>query len=245
MSSFGRAQWLSRLALAAGMLLAGTQVAWAQFFDPCVEDGDGTITVTEDTTVSNQSVTLQTDCEIVVAEGVTLSLLNVNISVPSEEFLEFEGGDTSILNIRNTRINACDSDIFGFQAVDIMSSVLVDPPNATCDVKELEPTGSIRVVNSVLTTNFTEGDTDIDITSELGDVTVRTSVISSGDDVLIQSEAGNVTVQQNNVSAVVTIEIIGFGAVQVTRNTLRAGDGVTVTGNPCTSSSNSPNVPCT
>ena len=27
------------------------------FFDPCVEEGDATITVTEDTTVTNESVT--------------------------------------------------------------------------------------------------------------------------------------------------------------------------------------------
>jgi hypothetical protein len=248
MSSFGRAQWLSRLALAAGILLAGTQVAWAGFFDPCVEEGDATITVTEDTTVTNESVTQREEeegqeCFIEVAEGVTLRLHNVNVSFQNGKRVTFQGGDTNKLIIRNTRINACESDVFGFRTIDITNSSLVDPTNVDCGNKNLESSGSIRIFGSVIISNRSEL-TDVAVFSFSNNVTVRSSMIASGDDVFIVSEAGDVTVLTNNVTASEGIHIIGSGVTQVINNALRASGGVTITGNPCTSLNNSPDVPC-
>ncbi len=69
---------IRRLALAVltGVLLAGTQEAWAGFFDPCVPPGDAMIVVTEDTTVKNEAAILEDenfdDCTIEVADGVRI-----------------------------------------------------------------------------------------------------------------------------------------------------------------------------
>ncbi|WP_033411817.1 hypothetical protein [Methylosarcina fibrata] len=234
--------------LVIGIAMGNGSVAWAGFFDACAADGDATITVTQDTTVKNERVTLQAEdtqqtCTIEVDDGVKLRLQNVNVSVTNGKRVNFIGGDTSSLIITNSKINACDSDMFGFQLVDISHSTFVDPPNGGCDVKELEPTGEIKIISSVLTTE-PPGDSDVQITSQLGNVTVKNSTIISGDDVLIEAEAGDATVQANNIKANDNIEIIGSGAVKAITNAFQAAGVVTITGNPCRSQSNSPDIPC-
>lgn len=129
----------------------------------------------------------QQNCDIEVDDGVTLRLQNVNIRVANGKRVNFSGDDTSRLIITNTNINACDSDMSGFQLVDISHSTFIDPPAGDCDVKELQPTGKIRITSSVLTTE-PPGDSDVQITSQLGNVTVKNSTIISGDDVRIESK---------------------------------------------------------
>lgn len=248
MQSWAKRGQLMIMLLVSGIAMGKGSVVWAGFFDACAADGDATITVTQNTTVKNEHVTLQAaatqqNCNIEVDDGVTLRLQNVNISVTNGKRVNFSGGDTSRLIITNTNINACDSDMFGFQLVDITHSTFVDPPAGGCDVKELEPTGEIRIISSVLTTE-PPGDSDVQITSRLGNVTVKNSTIISGDDVLIESEAGDATVQANNVITNSDIEIIGAGAVKARKNAFLAGGDVTITGKPCTSKSNNPDVPC-
>ena len=120
--------------LALGMLLGGAKVARAGFFDACLAPGEQTITVVQDTTVRNERATFQTDgsgddCTVVVNDGVRLRLVSVTIDVVGDEFIEFEGGDTSSLSIESSTINACDADISGFGQVRIASSKILDPPN--------------------------------------------------------------------------------------------------------------------
>jgi hypothetical protein len=239
--------WRLALAVLTGVLLAGKQEAWAGFFDPCVPPGDATIVVTEDTTVKNEAAILEDenfdDCTIEVADGVVLRLQNVVVSTTLDGRVDFDGGDTSSLIIKNSTLNVCDSDIFGFQEVSITHSTFVDPPDTTCDVKEMEPFGDITIIASVLTTRG-EGDSDVQVTSQEGDVTVKNSTIVATDDVFIEAQTGNATVQASSVTANVDIAILGAGAVRAIANTLQAGGAVTITGNPCTSRANSPDVPC-
>src|SRR4051794_7080198 len=99
--------------LALGTLLGGTRVAPPGFFDGSAAPGTHTITVVQNTTVRNERVTLQTDgtfddCIVDITDGVSLSLLNVMLSVVNDKRLVFQGEDTSSLFIMNTSINACD-----------------------------------------------------------------------------------------------------------------------------------------
>src|SRR4051794_2546385 len=93
--------------LALGTLLGGTRVAHAGFFDRCLVPRDQTnqtIDVVQNTVVKNVKVTLQANrtqesCQIIVADGVTLTLMNVVVDAAKGKRLIFEGGSTSSLLI--------------------------------------------------------------------------------------------------------------------------------------------------
>ena len=146
---FASSVWFSSgfpsLLTAAAMLLAGTSTAAAQVFARCEPEGDATIVVTENTTVRNETAILEDerfeDCTVEVADGVVLRLQNVVISTTLDGRVVSGGGDTSSLIIKNSTLNVCDSDVFGFQEVSITHSTFLDPPDTTCDVKQLESTG--------------------------------------------------------------------------------------------------------
>jgi hypothetical protein len=236
-------------ALAVGMLLGSAKVAQAGFFDACVAPGSQTITVVQNTTVRGEKVTLQADrtqenCDIEVNDGVTLRLESVTINVVNEKRINFSGGDTSSLVIASSSITACDHDIDGFQQVTITSSKLTDPLNSDeCDLKEIEVTGNITITGSTLRASTFN---DIQILSENGDITLKSNTLLSIEGIEIGAQSGAVTLSSNRLtseSGEITIE--GAGQVSALSNTFRTPGAITITGNPCTSQSNSPPVPCT
>ena len=236
--------------LAMGALLAGIAgEARAGFFDACMPPGYQTITVHQNTVVRNERVLLQDDgfddCAIYVDEGVTLTFRNVRVSVESEKRIWFQGGETSRLNVLGSRFAACDFDVFGFSDVRIENSQLIDPTDATCDVKELEPTGNLTVRGSLLRTNNSGGDTGIELTSEVGRVVLERSLLDAGDDI----DIGGVTATSVRLSvlrAPVSIGIAGAGPTLATGNLLRSGSSeIGISGSPCTARLNVPNVDCT
>ena len=68
----------------------------------------------------------------------------MNVSFQNGKRVTFQGGDTNKLIIRNTRINACELDVFGFRTIDITNSSLVDPTNVDCGNKNLESSGVLE-----------------------------------------------------------------------------------------------------
>ncbi|MFO1070370.1 MAG: hypothetical protein U1E14_17790 [Geminicoccaceae bacterium] len=235
--------------LALGSLLAGVAgEARAGFFDACMPPGNQTITVHQNTVVRNERVLLQDngfdDCNIAVDDGVTLTFRNVRVSVESEKRIAFDGGESSRLNVLGSQFAACDFDVFGFADVRIETSRLIDPPNSTCDVKELEPTGNLTVRGSLLRTN-PGGDTNIELTSEVGRVVIERSLLDAGDDIGIEGFTGT-SVRLSVLRAPVSIGIAGAGPTLATGNLLRSGSGeIGISGSPCTARLNLPSVGCT
>jgi hypothetical protein len=236
-------------ALALVLLVGRAGIAHAGFFDPCLVPGDGTITVTQNTVVANRRVTLPADqsqrsCDIEVADGVSLTLVNVTVNVANDKRLNFSGGDTSSLSIVNTSVNACDNDIFGFKQVTITNSRLVDPQDGECDVKEFYVTGNVTISKSLLTAQPPEADSDIVISSENGSVTLAHDTLIANDDIKIQAPGGGVSVTRSRLSAQGNIDISGAGRVEVVGNELQAAGSNTISGNPCRSLFNRPHVSC-
>ena len=236
--------------LALGMLLGGAKVARAGFFDACMAPGDQTITVVQDTTVRSERATLQTDgnfdsCTVIVNDGVRLSLISVSINVVQDKQIIFEGGDTSSLSIESTTINACDTDILGFGQVRITSSKLLDPQNSeNCDGKEIEVTGDITITGSTLAAP-TSTSSYMQIFSDNGNIILKSNNLIVGDSIEIGAQSGTVTLSSNRLTAENDISITGAGQVSALSNVFQTPGTVTITGNPCTSRSNSPPVPCT
>jgi hypothetical protein len=235
-------------AVTGAIALLGSTAAEARFFDECAAPGDQTIHVVQNTMVRNERITLQTDgsfdeCEVIVDDGVTLTLKNVRIGVVEDKSIRFDGGPTSRLFVDDSRVTACDFDVFGFAFVRVKRSYLLDPRDQSCDVKELEPDGSLEIINSHLRTNVTGGDTDIQLNSSGGYVTVIASQLDSGDDIQISSPI-RTEVKLNALRAASGIEITG-GQTTVIGNLLVAREGeVTVTGTPCRTGLNLPRVTC-
>ena len=240
-------------------LVLGSGSASARFFDACAAPGFHMINVVQNTTVRNERIVLfandtQENCDVEVAAGVTLKLENVRISVTNEKRIDFNGDVTSRLEIKNSVINACDSDVFGFASVDIEYSRLVDPPNAqSCDVKEIEPTGDLTVKSSFIETEGSDTDNDIVLRSSTGRLTVFGVALDATDDIAISSDSGPLSVSfsslraRNTTGNPVGILIDGAGPVRVLATLLRPENGgsITVHGNPCSATANAPPVSCT
>jgi hypothetical protein len=236
-------------ALALGMLLGGAKVARAGFFDACMAPGDQTITVVQNTTVRSENVTFQANgtqerCLIEVNDGVALRLESVTINVVNDKRINFSGGDASSLVIASSSITACDHDIFGFQQVTITSSKLLDPVNSDeCDLKEIEVTGDITITGSTLRASTFN---DIQILSETGNIILKSNTLLSVEGIEIGAQGGAVTLSSNRLTSESGgITIRGAGQVSALSNVFRTPGTITITGNPCTSQSNSPPVPCT
>jgi hypothetical protein len=235
--------------LAAGLVLGGSKLAVAGFFDACLAPGNQTIQVHQDTVVRERVLLPSTDfddCTVEVDPGVTLTLAGASIDVAGDERLTFEGDPTAKLVIRNSRIRACDTDIFGFSSLTISGSTILDPPNTTCDVKEFYVEGDITISGSVLTTENPEADSDIVIVSEAddGEVSISGSDLRAADDLRIEGPAG-VTLTSNRLRATHTFTATSAARLQATGNIVSAPDGVTLTGNPCIVARNSPSLSCT
>jgi hypothetical protein len=234
--------------LAAGLVLGGSKLAMAGFFDACLAPGTQTIQVHQNTVVRERVLLPSTDfdtCTVEVDPGVTLTLDGVSIDVVGDEKLEFEGDPTAKLTIRGSRIRACDTDIFGFSSLTIRGSTILDP-NTTCDVKEFYVDGDIAISGSVLTTENPEADSDIVIVSRAndGEVSISGSDLRAADDLRIEGPAG-VTLTGNRLRATHTFTATSAARLQATGNIVSAPDGVTLTGNPCIVARNSPSLSCT
>jgi hypothetical protein len=237
--------------LAAGLVLGGGKLAMAGFFDACLAPGDQTIQVHQDTVVRERVLLPSTDfddCIVEVDPGVTLTLDGARIDVVGDEWLGFEGAPTAKLVIRNSRIRACDTDIFGFSSLTISNSAILDP-NTICDVKEFQVGGDIVISGSVLTTeegDFPDADSDIQIISEVdgGKVSIVGSTLRAADDLEIEGPAG-VTLTSNRLIAASTFTATSAARLEATGNVVSAPDGVTLTGNPCILAGNSPSLSCT
>lgn len=235
------------LALSALVWELGVTAAQARFFDACAAPGDQAIHVVQNTVVRNERITFQSDgtfdgCEVTVDDGVTLKLQNVRIDVVADKSLRFDGGAGSRLLVENSRINACDSDVFGFAFVRIANSRLLDPRGQTCDVKEIEPDGDVQVIGSTLATNV-GGDTDVVVSSDSGRVLVQRSTLKAGDDIRIELPE-RVDVSLNGLRAKARITVVG-GATRVLGNLLVAEEGpITIVGSPCSTGLNLPRVAC-
>ncbi len=237
---------LTRGVLAAGLMLGGSKLALAGFFDACLAPGDQTIQVHQNTVVRERVLLPSTDfdtCTVEVDPGVTLTLAGVSIDVAGDERLVFEGDPTAKLTIRNSNIRACDTDVFGFSSLTISSSTIRDP-NTTCDVKEFFVDGDILISGSVLTTENTEADSDIVIESNDGKVSISSSMLRASDDLRIDGPAG-VTLTSNRLRANSNVTATSTAELKATGNSVSAPDGITLTGNPCILANNTPSLSCT
>ena len=122
------------LLVGGGLALGHGAVAWAGFFDGCIPlEPVGVITVTQHTTVKNETVTLLGDavrvCVITVADGVTLEFKNVRVTATGPTRLRFVGGINSRLLIRGSTFTTCDNDVLGGFGAGMLidHSVLQDP----------------------------------------------------------------------------------------------------------------------
>jgi hypothetical protein len=242
-----------RIVLLSGLALGQGAVAWAGFFDACVP-GQATIEVTQNTLVKNETVTLPGtdfhDCIISVADGVTLAFKNVRVTVTGDTRLAFEGGATSSLLISGSTFHACDNDIFGFGAgVQIVLSELKEPVGAVCDIMEIEPDGDLQILSSTLRT-----DTEMELAAD-NKVTIQKSTLDAtntypayGNILIGQAAFGGTTqhvlVEKSDLLADNDIEISAQQDTTVIKNDFQAGGSVTITGDPCTSQFNRPDVPC-
>jgi hypothetical protein len=231
--------------LAAGLVLGGSKLAMAGFFDACLAPGTQTIQVHQNTVVRERVLLPSTDfdtCTVEVDPGVTLTLDGASIDVVGDEKLEFEGDPTAKLTIRGSRIRACDTDIFGFSSLTIRGSTILDP-NTSCDLKEFFVDGDIVISGSVLTT---ENNSSIEIVSEVndGEVSISGSDLRAADDLRIEGPAG-VTLTGNRLRATHTFTATSAARLQATGNIVSAPDGITLTGNPCIVARNSPSLSCT
>jgi hypothetical protein len=232
--------------LAAGLVLGGSKLAMAGFFDACLAPGTQTIQVHQNTVVLRERVLLPSvdfdDCIVEVDPGVTLTLVQVKIDVVGDERLDFDGDPTAKLTIRSSTIRACDTDIFGFGNLTISRSNILDP-NTTCDVKEFFVDGDIAISGSVLTTENPEADSDIVIVSNDGKVTIVRSALRAADDLRIEGPAG-VTLTQNRLRANSNFTATSAAQLEATRNIVSAPDGITLTGDPCILAQNDPSLSC-
>jgi hypothetical protein len=246
------------LVLAGGLAMGNGSVAWAGFFDACVP-GQATIEVTQNTTVKDETVTLPGadfhTCQVNVADGVTLEFKNVRVTVTGDTSLRFEGGDNSRLLIGHSTFHACDLDVFGFGAgMRIDHSELKEPVGAGCDLMEIRPTGDLEILSSTLRT-----DTEM--------ILAPCCSVAAGNTVTVQKSTldatqtsfgyGNIfigtgfsgtslhtLVEKNDLTADRDIEIGAQQDTTVIKNDFEAGGSITITGSPCTSESNRPDVQC-
>ena len=232
--------------LAAGLVLGGSKLAMAGFFDACLAPGDQTIQVHQNTVVRRERVLLPSvdfeDCIVEVDPGVTLTLELVRIDVVGDEQLAFGGDPTAKLTIRNSFIRACDTDIFGFGNLTISSSDILDP-NTSCDVKEFFVDGDIAITRSVLSTEDPEADSDIVIVSSDGKVAIVRSELRASDDLRIEGPAG-VTLTQNRLRANSNFTATSTAQLEARRNIVSAPDGITLSGDPCILVQNVPSLSC-
>lgn len=240
------------LALAGSLAIGTSAPAWAGFFDACTL-GAGTIEVTQNTLVKNETATLLGDdfhdCFINVHDGVTLAFKNVRVTVTGDTRIAFDGEGASSLLIQGSTFQACDNDIFGFGGgVQISLSALKEPVGAGCDLMEIEPDGDLTVLSSTLRT-----DTEMLLVAPNA-VTVQKSVLdathgSFGYGDIAIGTFFFTTSQHTRVekTGFLADHDITIGAVQdttVEKNSFAAGGSITITGNPCTALSNSPQVSC-
>lgn len=190
-------------------------------------------------------------CGIDVADGVTLTFKNVRVNVTKDTSLIFSGGEaTSRLLIQGSTFRACDNDIFGFGVgVQIVESTLREPVGEVCDIMEIEPSGDLLILSSTLRT-----DTEMELTAP-NKVTIQKSILDAtntfpayGNILIGQAAFGGTTqhvlVEKTTMAADNEIVISAQQDTTVIKNTFRAGSSVTITGDPCTSQSNSPALPC-
>ena len=188
------------------------------------------------------------NCDIEVADGVTLRFVNVTVP-PTDKRINYSGGDTSRLLILRSNIRACDSDVFGFGYMEINASDISDPDGEagdTCDVKEMFITGGANIVRSIMR-SFGDGDFNIRVQSSTAGVTIRGSIFSSSDDLSLATVAptARLEVLRSRLDSAATTEILGAGLTTVKSNRFNAVGGITVTGNPCIVDRNTPEVICT
>ena len=259
MQSRAKRGQLMILVLAGGIAMGNGSVAWAGFFDACVQ-GQATIEVTQNTTVKNERVTLPGSdfhtCQIDVADGVTLEFQNVHVTVTGDTSLRFQGGAGSRLIIGHSIFHACDNDVFGFSAgVQIDHSELKEPVGAGCDLMEIRPEGDLEILSSTLRT-----DTEMILAPCCSEpagntVTVQKSTLDAtqtsfgfyGNIFIGTGFSGtslHTLVEKNDLTADRDIEIGAQQDTTVIKNDFEAGGGITITGNPCTSEFNRPEVPC-
>jgi hypothetical protein len=237
--------------LAAGLVLGGSKLAVAGFFDACLAPGSQTIQVHQDTVVREvvrlPSTNFDT-CTVEVDPGVTLTLNGASINVVGDEQLVFEGDPTAKLVISRSNIRACDTDISGFSSLTISNSTIRDP-DTLCDVKEFYVDGDIAISGSILTTengDFPDAGSDIVIVSRAdeGQVSIIRSALRAADDLRIEGPAG-VTLSSNTLRADSTVTATSAARLEATGNTVSAPDGITLTGNPCILARNAPSLSCT
>ena len=234
--------------ITTGTLMLGLSgTGQAGFFEVCIPEGDATIEVTQNTTVKNENATLPGDnfdtCNIVVADGVRLKFEKVTVNVTGDKRLVFEGGDNSKLIISNSTLHACDNDIFGFSdLVKIVRSALSEPIGPGCDLLELEPDGDLKIFSSTLS-----GEDTIDLSSGKT-ITVKNSTMETeNNDINIGAafaDSQNTTIRKTTI---ITPDDINIGAQQKTKvinNDLQADGMISISGDPCTSKANTPDVPC-
>ena len=247
-------RYVTAVIILCGASIFSPSTVYAGFFDACMQEPQATINVTQNTKVWNQTVVLPDvvlDCEIDVAEGVTLEFLNVRVSSPSGNArLVFEGGENSQLKIKYSKLNACDNDVFGFSGgVQILHSILQDPAGGSCDLMEIEPDGDLTIQGSELRALDTiEIISNRRVKIEGSKIFARSA--SFPGEVNIGTDYENKPISKQVLvkgSKVVSADNIVIGAQQDTTvllNELSAKGSTVITGNPCKTTLNIPSVWC-
>ena len=84
------------------------------------------------------------------------------------------------------------------------------------------------------------------IFSDNGNIILRSNTLIVDESIEIGAQSGTVTLSSNRLTAEQDISIAGAGQVSALSNVFQTPGDITITGNPCTSRSNSPPVaPCT
>ncbi len=246
----------SLLILSVGMLNITT--AYAGFFDVCLQSPPGTINVTKNTTVVNESVSLPdapccspTTCQISVDDGVKLEFINVRVrAIAGNVRLAFDGGENSQLKIRLSKLSVCDNDIYGFSGgVTITHSLLQDPPGDRCDLMEIEPDGDLTIEASELSTIYTmqlnsPGSVKIEGSKIYAKNKTYTGEINIGTDYDNSIVSRAVFVKASKLVSGGNIVIGADQEAKVLLNQLSAKGAVNLIGNPCQAMLNIPSVSC-
>jgi hypothetical protein len=182
-----------------------------------------------------------------VADGVTLRFVNVRVEVTGDTQLIFSGEANSRLIIWLSRFKACDMDSSGFGLVRVVLSTLKEPVGAVCDDMELEDIGDLKIVYSRLRTD------DLMELRPENRVVIRNSTLdatnpSVNGKIFIGTGFGapslHTLLKKSRMLADGDITIDAIENTAVIKNKFQAGGSIMITGNPCTSKFNRPNVPC-
>ena len=183
-------------------------------------------------------------CVIFVADGVTLEFKNIRVTSTGATLLRFIGlGVNSRLLIRGSTFETCDNDILGFGAgVRIDHSVLQDPIEGagSCDLVEMGPSGNLEILSSTLRTLGS-----IHLFSD-NTITIEKSTLQAEFGISIGTGAPSplhTRVEKSEITTGGSLEIRADQDTTVLKNDFDA-DSITITGDPCTSKSNTPDVPC-